>query len=253
MKDNVICHAYIAAKNISLYLKIRWSVAFFSSIGVCFFSIAESSEYILLLPFSILILIPSIIGCYIVFTAEKKSEMSHLCLKNNGLSYGYFYSEEKWEIIPIDIISDVSMRHTLYDRMTGSNTIMVYTARGVFKFHWVQNAGEFVSKANERVNYERIKTQLQKTSEVSLTVAVEPTSTAEKKADNVTNPPEPTAKPVEVKKASPVVENTVQPQNNAVKEEQVIVFCHKCGTKATGDSLFCHKCGTKLARDDNRQ
>ena len=187
--------------------------------------------------------------------------------------------------------------------MTGGKTILVHTTRGVFKFHWVQNAEEFVEQVRKwmrgeiRLTEKTIssdnseywtcakcgsknfkafvktcscgtsiedseKMHLAKTKAVeskpqeppkpSPTVAVEPAPAAEKKADNVTKAPEPTAKPVEIKKASPVAENTVQPQNNAVKEEQAIVFCHKCGTKATGESAFCHKCGTKLNWSDKK-
>ena len=29
------------------------------------------------------------------------------------------------------------------------------------------------------------------------------------------------------------------------------MFCHKCGTKATEDSLFCNKCGAKLVVEED--
>ena len=30
-----------------------------------------------------------------------------------------------------------------------------------------------------------------------------------------------------------------------------MIFCHKCGSQESDDSMFCHKCGTKLATDED--
>ena len=167
--------------------------------------------------------------------AKKNSEMSHLRLTSDGLSYGYFYTDEMWETISIDAIIDITIRRSYCDRVTGGKTLLVHTGKGILKFHWVQNAEDFVEKTKEQIQISKAMKTENKPQE-----SPKPTSTVE------TNP-------IEVKKSAPTVENnTVQPQSNSVKEEQAIVFCHKCGTKATGESMFCHKCGTKLNWDGKK-
>ncbi|MDE5576989.1 MAG: SHOCT domain-containing protein, partial [Oscillospiraceae bacterium] len=54
--------------------------------------------------------------------------------------------------LPIERVDNISIEHTIMNKIIGGPTVVICSSSGKIKFNWVQNAQEFMDKVFETIN-----------------------------------------------------------------------------------------------------